>query len=158
DPHEVGHAELPLTQERAQTEAALVSEQVERVYVGGKTHVYLHPHARIERMRRAGDGVKRAVEKRVKSRSMSGSEGQQGAGEPGRFWGSEGDPKRCPLCGEGNACGMAAGQQGDCWCKSVKIPAEVLERVPAAARDRACVCERCATGTRRALRVPVVAG
>ena len=64
------------------------------------------------------------------------------------------DPRRCPLCGEGNACGMAAGQ-GDCWCKTLKIPPEVLERVPAAARDAACVCESCATGTKRALRVPL---
>lgn len=53
---------------------------------------------------------------------------------------------------------MAAGQQGECWCKGVKIAVEVLERVPAEARDRACICERCATGTRRALGVPVIAG
>jgi len=56
------------------------------------------------------------------------------------------DPSRCPLCGEANACGTAAGS-GDCWCMSVTIPAEVLERVPPAALDAACVCERCATAT-----------
>lgn len=30
----------------------------------------------------------------------------------------------------------------------MKIPDAVLERVPAAARDLACVCERCASGRR----------
>jgi hypothetical protein len=54
------------------------------------------------------------------------------------------DPSRCPLCGGANACGMAAGQ-ADCWCKSVTIAPEVLARVPPAARDEACICERCAT-------------
>ena len=68
------------------------------------------------------------------------------------------DRARCPLCGETNGCGMEAGK-GTCWCMALKIPAEVLERVPAEARNEACVCERCATGgaetagTRRALRV-----
>ena len=89
---------------------------------------------------------------------MSGSEGKQGGGEAGRFeGGSEIDQKRCPLCGETNGCGMAAGK-GDCWCKGVKIAAEVLAEIPAEARERACICERCATGTRRALMVPVLAG
>jgi hypothetical protein len=58
------------------------------------------------------------------------------------------DPRRCPLCGEANACGMAAGK-GVCWCMSMKIPPEVLEQVPAVARDEACVCERCAAAGKR---------
>jgi hypothetical protein len=65
------------------------------------------------------------------------------------------NPERCPLCGDQNACGMAAGE-GSCWCFSTKIPADVLERVPAEARDKVCVCEACATGRRarqRPLRV-----
>ena len=53
------------------------------------------------------------------------------------------DPSRCPLCGDANACGMAAGK-ADCWCMSAKIAPEVLARVPPAARDEVCVCERCA--------------
>lgn len=57
------------------------------------------------------------------------------------------DPRRCPLCGEGNACGMAAGA-GTCWCFSATIPPEVLERVPAEARGEACVCRTCASGQR----------
>jgi hypothetical protein len=32
-----------------------------------------------------------------------------------------------------------------CWCFHAEIPAEVLERVPAEARDRACVCQGCAS-------------
>jgi len=55
------------------------------------------------------------------------------------------DPSRCPLCGASNACGGEAGV-ASCWCRDLKIPAEVLDRIPAAARDRACVCERCAGG------------
>jgi len=31
----------------------------------------------------------------------------------------------------------------------MKIPAEVLERVPSGARDKICVCEACASGKRR---------
>jgi hypothetical protein len=64
-------------------------------------------------------------------------------------------PERCPLCGEHNACGMAAGA-GSCWCFSTKVPADVLERVPQEARDKVCVCEACANGKRggaRTLRV-----
>jgi hypothetical protein len=56
------------------------------------------------------------------------------------------DPSRCPLCGGDNACGMAAGK-ADCWCMSVKVAPEVLARVPSAARDEVCVCERCAART-----------
>jgi hypothetical protein len=33
-----------------------------------------------------------------------------------------------------------------CWCFHEHIPAEVIERVPAEARDRACVCQGCAAG------------
>jgi hypothetical protein len=54
------------------------------------------------------------------------------------------DTTRCPLCGSGNACGMAAGKE-DCWCFHAEISAEVLERVPAEARNKACVCQGCAT-------------
>jgi len=54
------------------------------------------------------------------------------------------DPRRCPLCGNGNACGMAEGAS-TCWCFQAHIPAEVIERVPAEARDRACICQGCAS-------------
>jgi len=53
---------------------------------------------------------------------------------------------RCPLCGGPNGCAPAA--SGDfatpCWCSEVVIPGERLAAVPEAARDRACLCRRCA--------------
>jgi len=59
----------------------------------------------------------------------------------------------CPLCGRGNACGMAAGK-GECWCFDATIPAEVLAQIPEAARGVACVCRECAEG-RSARKLPV---
>ncbi|MGC4083877.1 MAG: cysteine-rich CWC family protein [Vicinamibacterales bacterium] len=57
------------------------------------------------------------------------------------------DQTRCPLCGENNDCGVAQ-SAGDCWCFSLKVPDDVLDRVPPELRDKVCVCERCATGRR----------
>jgi hypothetical protein len=57
------------------------------------------------------------------------------------------DPKRCPLCGDDNDCGTARGA-GNCWCFAARVPQDVLDRVPAALRNAACVCERCASGRR----------
>ncbi len=57
------------------------------------------------------------------------------------------EAERCPLCGERNDCGMAAGK-GGCWCFTATIPHEVLERVPPEARGVACVCPACASGKR----------
>lgn len=59
------------------------------------------------------------------------------------------DPSRCPLCGDANACGASQGA-GTCWCFSTPIADEVRARVPAAQKDRACICERCASGQRGA--------
>jgi Cysteine-rich CWC len=53
------------------------------------------------------------------------------------------DPKRCPLCGNDNACGMEAGKKA-CWCADVSIRKEVLDRLPSQMRGVACVCESCA--------------
>jgi hypothetical protein len=53
------------------------------------------------------------------------------------------DPARCPLCGDRNDCGIAAGKS-TCWCFSTTIPPEALAQVPADQQDRACVCRRCA--------------
>jgi hypothetical protein len=53
------------------------------------------------------------------------------------------DPARCPICERENACGMAAGA-ATCWCFSVEMPREVIDRVPAGARGVACVCRACA--------------
>ncbi len=58
------------------------------------------------------------------------------------------DPTRCPLCGGPNGCAMeaqrATGQpQPPCRCTQVDFSAELLARVPEAARDKACICVRC---------------
>jgi hypothetical protein len=53
------------------------------------------------------------------------------------------DPDTCPLCGEPNGCGLAAGAS-TCWCFTASIPAAALERVPDDARDRNCICAACA--------------
>ncbi|HEY3495512.1 MAG TPA: cysteine-rich CWC family protein [Polyangiaceae bacterium] len=60
------------------------------------------------------------------------------------------DPGRCPLCQGANSCAAAEGKSS-CWCETVEIPAEVLDRVPEAAKRRACVCKACA-GDRPAAR------
>lgn len=54
----------------------------------------------------------------------------------------------CPLCGQPNQCAMHALQNGavaqePCWCTQEKIGADVLQRIPPEARDRACVCKAC---------------
>lgn len=52
----------------------------------------------------------------------------------------------CPLCGGPNDCAPA--QSGDlatpCWCRDVPIATDVLARIPAAQRNVACICPRCA--------------
>ena len=58
--------------------------------------------------------------------------------------------RRCPLCGQANTCAMeierASGvQQPPCWCLGVIFGPEVLARVPADARNSACICVACAT-------------
>lgn len=55
------------------------------------------------------------------------------------------DPSRCPLCGVANQCGMVAGSS-ECWCTAVTVSKEALDRLPPAARGKACVCARCAAG------------
>lgn len=68
------------------------------------------------------------------------------------------DPKVCPLCGRDNRCAMASGAGScrpdtPCWCTRVKIPQQLLDRIPPAARGIACICAECvaaaaATGPR----------
>ena len=59
------------------------------------------------------------------------------------------DPALCPVCGSPNTCAMeaqrATGQdQPPCWCTQLTISPAALARIPAAARDRACLCPGCA--------------
>ena len=60
------------------------------------------------------------------------------------------DPTHCPLCGRANLCAMQAERltgvkQGPCWCTQVDFNRAVLARIPEAARDKACICQACAT-------------
>ncbi|RZJ25387.1 MAG: hypothetical protein EOO54_06485 [Haliea sp.] len=55
----------------------------------------------------------------------------------------------CPLCGNPNGCAMegpraSADAQPPCWCTQVDFSRELLERVPARDRGRACICSTCA--------------
>jgi hypothetical protein len=52
------------------------------------------------------------------------------------------DPTRCPLCGEANACGAAAGRE-DCWCFAATLAPDALARIPERARGVACICAKC---------------
>ena len=55
------------------------------------------------------------------------------------------DPKHCPLCGADNRCAIERGASIDtCWCASTAIATHIVDAIPAAARDRACVCPLCA--------------
>lgn len=58
------------------------------------------------------------------------------------------DATRCPLCGGDNRCAVeiekATGEpQPPCWCVSETFSAELLARIPEAARRQACVCQAC---------------
>jgi len=55
------------------------------------------------------------------------------------------DPARCPLCSEPNDCRLCttAAYKGPCWCESVNVPTKLLERIPAEAQNRACLCRNC---------------
>jgi hypothetical protein len=58
-------------------------------------------------------------------------------------------PNLCPLCGRANECAMQIEQatgirQPPCWCTGATFGAELLARVPEEARNRACICARCA--------------
>ena len=54
--------------------------------------------------------------------------------------------EHCPLCGGPNDCAVARTGKLEtrCWCSDVSFSAELLERVPEAQRNRACICPRCA--------------
>ncbi|HZY16810.1 MAG TPA: cysteine-rich CWC family protein [Ramlibacter sp.] len=61
------------------------------------------------------------------------------------------DAGACPLCGQANACAMELQRttgvdQPPCWCTQLDFTTELLARVPAQARNRACICPACARG------------
>jgi hypothetical protein len=71
------------------------------------------------------------------------------------------DPGLCPLCGQPNGCAMVCApqlngldlsevaspptQNEPCWCTRVQFSERLLQQVPAAAKNKACICLRCAT-------------
>ncbi len=68
----------------------------------------------------------------------------------------------CPLCGRANQCQLCtiSPYKGSCWCERMRIPEELLARVPTAWRGEACVCLECvqAYHRERVARQPEVAG
>ncbi len=63
------------------------------------------------------------------------------------------DPCRCPLCGGANACGVESTRP--CWCAGECFPAGLLARVPAQARNRACICKACVEAYQAAQNEPL---
>jgi hypothetical protein len=54
------------------------------------------------------------------------------------------DTTKCPLCGGPNQCALAADPTAtECWCDDKKFPRELLEKIPAKAVRRACICPKC---------------
>ncbi|MFG0411709.1 cysteine-rich CWC family protein [Pseudomonas sp. FYR_11] len=56
------------------------------------------------------------------------------------------DQQHCPACGALNHCSLADPRRATqaCWCHGVTIDPSVLQALPAALRDKACLCPRCA--------------
>ncbi len=61
------------------------------------------------------------------------------------------DPAHCPFCGQANGCQLCtpAAYKGPCWCATMEIPDELLARVPAEQRNRACICAECVLAFQR---------
>lgn len=55
------------------------------------------------------------------------------------------NPSHCPLCGQPNQCAISAGlPPNSCWCMQTPVSPDALERLPADARGKACICPACA--------------
>nr|WP_298118021.1 cysteine-rich CWC family protein [uncultured Pseudomonas sp.] len=54
----------------------------------------------------------------------------------------------CPCCGQLNQCAQATSDTPveQCWCFAVRIDSQRLASLPAAERNHACLCPRCAQG------------
>jgi hypothetical protein len=62
------------------------------------------------------------------------------------------DATLCPLCGEPNACALAAGQR-HCWCFEVEVSEAARVRAAKLVGERVCVCRRCGTAPAAAQRL-----
>jgi len=59
---------------------------------------------------------------------------------------------KCPICGEPNQCAQeifqATGKPPEtCWCMGATFSAELLDRVPEEAQNKACICEKCVSSS-----------
>ncbi|MFM9990603.1 MAG: cysteine-rich CWC family protein [Burkholderiaceae bacterium] len=62
------------------------------------------------------------------------------------------DPSMCPICGEPNKCAQEIAKATRkpperCWCMTATFSSEVLDRVPEEAKNKACICSKCAIAT-----------
>ena len=55
-------------------------------------------------------------------------------------------PENCPLCSKPNNCGNLSNMDKACWCMDLEItfPESLLNQVPDAAQNSACICKSCA--------------
>jgi len=55
------------------------------------------------------------------------------------------NPSLCPLCGGLNDCQLSsfAAYKGPCWCAKVKVPDELIAKIPVEYRNQACICRAC---------------
>jgi len=53
----------------------------------------------------------------------------------------------CPRCGADNDCAVARRGTFDtpCWCARIVVAHDVVDALPEAQRNVACLCRRCAT-------------
>lgn len=55
------------------------------------------------------------------------------------------DTKRCPACGQGNACGEAGSTDSRCWCFEQVVDPTAIDALPPSLRGKACLCQACAS-------------
>ena len=52
----------------------------------------------------------------------------------------EGLERICPFCSQDNNCQHG---QGGCWCETVNVPIQLLERVPENKKEKVGICKLC---------------
>jgi len=60
------------------------------------------------------------------------------------------DPSQCPLCQVDNQCrnvqlkrGLITSSAPPCWCQDKQFPVDLIEKLPVAAKGKACICQVC---------------
>ena len=50
----------------------------------------------------------------------------------------------CPICKKENNCFSLNGKDPKlCWCMTISVPEELLDRIPSKQRGKACICKSC---------------